>query len=496
MVKAISRRALLGGLGASLASPVFANAPERSIRPAPKLLDFSKRLIPSADDLIAEANLGGKIGFVVADATTGRILEAHSPVLPLPPASVAKAITAVYGISTLGLEHGFETQVIATGPVEAGVVQGDLILVGGGDPTLDTNALAALAKALKQKNVMTIKGDFLVYGGGLPYQRMIDAGQPDHLGYNPAVSGLNLNYNRVHFEWKRAGQDFDVSMEARSDRFRPAVKMARMQIIDRKVPVYTYEDAKGVDSWTVARGALGKGGSRWLPVRRPDLYAGEVFQVLARSEGVRLPAPKAGLNMPDGAVLASHRSRPLRDVAQGMLKYSTNLTAELIGLSASAARGAVPDSLAASGAAMAGWMNTDLGARRAVFQDHSGLSDRSRVSANDMVKALMSAGPTGYLKDLMKEVSPLDAKGRMNDNAPYSIKAKTGTLNFVSSLAGYLTAPDGTLQTFAIFTADLDRRAAIPKADRERPPGARDWSRRSRVLQHRLLSRWALEYGT
>ncbi|MDE9450550.1 D-alanyl-D-alanine carboxypeptidase/D-alanyl-D-alanine-endopeptidase [Aliiroseovarius sp. Z3] len=495
MAKVITRRALLGGLGASLASPAFANAPELSIRPAPKLLDFSKRLIPSADRLIADANLGGKIGFVVADAMTGQILEAHSPVLPLPPASVAKAITAVYGISALGLEHSFETQVIATGPIEAGVVQGDLVLVGGGDPTLDTNALATLVKALKQKSVMTIKGDFIVYGHGLPYQRMIDPEQPDHLGYNPAVSGLNLNYNRVHFEWKRAGQDFDVSMEARSDRFRPPVKMARMQIIDRKVPVYTYEDAKGVDNWTVARGALGKGGSRWLPVRRPDLYAGEVFQVLARGEGIRLPSPTARSERPEGTVLAAHRSRPLRDVTQGMLKYSTNLTAELIGLSASASRGALPDSLAASGAAMANWMNSELGARRASFQDHSGLSDQSRVSANDMVKALNSVGADGYLKGLMKDVTPLDPKGRPVNDASYGVKAKTGTLNFVSSLAGYVTAPNGKPMTFAIFTADMDRRAAIPKADRERPQGAKGWSRRSRVLQHQLLSRWALQYG-
>ena len=496
MVKVISRRALLGGLGASLAGPAFANAPELSIRPAPKLLDFSKRLIPSADALIKDANLGGKIGFVVAEAKTGHILEAHSPVLPLPPASVAKAITAVYGISALGLAHSFETQVIATGPSEAGVVQGDLVLVGGGDPTLDTNALAALVKAMKQKNVMTIKGDFIVDGQELPYQRMIDPGQPDHLGYNPAVSGLNLNYNRVHFEWKRAGQDFDVSMEARSDRFRPAVKMARMQIIDRTVPVYTYENAKGIDNWTVARGALGKGGSRWLPVRRPDLYAGEVFQVLARSEGIRLPGPTARPASPGGTVLASHRSRPLRDVAQGMLKYSTNLTAEMIGLTATAARGPVPDSLAASGAAMAQWMNADLGARRAYFHDHSGLSDQSRVSANDMVKALTSVGPNGYLQGLMKDVTPLDKMGRPVKDAAYSIKAKTGTLNFVSSLAGYLTAPDGRPLTFAIFTADMERRAAIPRADRERPKGAKGWSRRSRVLQHQLLSRWALEYGT
>lgn len=496
MVKVISRRVLLGGLGASVAGSAWANAPERSIRPAPKLPEFSKLRLPTSGDLIAEGNLGGQIGFMVSDASTGEVLEAHSPILPLPPASVAKAVTAVYGISALGLEHSFVTELIATGPIEAGVIQGDLVLVGGGDPTLDTNALADLVAGLKSKGVMSVKGNLIVFGGQLPYQNMIDTGQPEHLGYNPAVSGLNLNFNRVHFEWKQAGQGFDVAMDARSDRFRPAVNMSRMQIIDRKSPVYTYEDVKGIDNWTVAKWALGKGGSRWLPVRRPDIYAGEVFQILAKSQGIRMSGPVVGTSRPSGTVLASYRSRPLREVAQGMLKYSTNLTAEVIGLSASTARRQAPESLAASGAAMAQWMKTELGARKATFHDHSGLSDRSLVSANDMVKALNSVGPNGYLRDLMKEVTPLDQKGRPVNDAAYSIRAKTGTLNFVSSLAGYVSAPNGRQLSFAIFTADMERRAAIPKANRERPQGAKGWSRRSRWLQHRLLSRWAIAHGT
>lgn len=495
MVKVISRRLLLSGLSAGLAIPAWANAPERSIRPASKPADFFKRTIPTAADLIAEAGLGGKIGFVVADARSGEVLEAKSPLLSLPPASVAKAITAAYGISALGLEHRFTTDLVATGPVKAGVVQGDLVLLGGGDPTLDTNALADMARALKAKGVTGITGDFIIDGAALPYQNVIDPGQPDHVGYNPAISGVNLNFNRVHFEWKREGAGFGLSMDARSDQYRPSVRMAQMQVIDRDLPVYTYRDDMGIDSWTVARGALGKGGARWLPVRRPDRYAGEVFQSLARAQGIRLPAPKMSKTGAKGRVLVSHRARPLADVVRGMLKYSTNLTAEVIGLSASQARGADPVTLAQSGAMMTDWVRSELGARRVVFHDHSGLSDQSRVSASDMVRVLVNAGTSDYLAELMKNITPKTRDGRPNKAAPYQIRAKTGTLNFVSSLAGYLTGPDGRLMVFAIFTADLDRRASIVRADRERPKGAKRWSRRSRWLQHQLLARWAMTYG-
>ena len=73
--------------------------------------------------------------------------------------------------------------------------------------------------------------------------------------------------------------------------------------------------------------------------------------------------------------------------------------------------------------------------------------------------------------------------------------AKTGTLNFASALAGYIDTPNGQKLTFAIFTADMGKRAKIKKADRERPAGSITWRKRSKQMQQRLLRRWALEYG-
>ena len=61
---------------------------------------------------------------------------------------------------------------------------------------------------------------------------------------------------------------------------------------------------------------------------------------------------------------------------------------------------------------------------------------------------------------------------------------------------GMVVGPDGTVLAFAIFCHDLPRRAKIPRADRERPQGARGWNSRARRLQHALLGRWAVLYGT
>ena len=484
----------------------MAEAPLTSIRPPPRgavptggvatpaVVQASTVSAPQVDTLIANAKLGGDVGFVVADAKTGLVLEEHDGGKPMPPASVAKAVTALYAFDTLGMGHVFPTQIVITGPISGGRVQGDLILVGTGDPTLDTDGLAEMAQGLKAKGVTGITGRFKVYGGALPYVRSIDPEQPEHLGYNPAVGGLNLNYNRVHFEWARSGNGYSVAMDGRSDRYRPAVSMARMAVVNRDLPVYTYKATGTTDDWTVASTALGNGGSRWLPVRRPDLYAGEVFQALASVSGIKLPAPEPANAMPGGTPIVQHNSSNLSAVATDMLKWSTNLTAEVLGMTASAKRG-TGGSLAASATGMSNWMRQGLGARDAAFHDHSGLSDKSRVSAQDMVRMLAKMGPGGVLHSHMKEVAVRDGDYDTLANANYRIHAKTGTLNFVSSLAGYVTAKDGNVLAFAIFTGDVARRRALTKAEMEVAAGAKSWAGRSRLLQQNLISRWMTVYA-
>lgn len=504
MTGGYSRRGFLGGVLSAVAGAAFAEAPVASLRPAARPEDIlggaAPRLAslvpPPAEELIAAARLGGHVGFVVADARTGVVLESRDGDRVLPPASVAKVLTALYALAVLGPDFRFATRFVATGPVVDGTLEGDLILQGGGDPLLDTDALAAMVAELKGAGVRAVRGRFLVHANALPYQPEIDPGQPDHVGYNPPVSGLNLNFNRVHFEWQAAQSGWTLALDARSDTLRPAVTVARMAVVERDQPVYTYRAAGEVDEWTVASTALGPAGSRWLPVRRPDLYAGEVAQVLAAAHGLKLPAPAAVSAMPDdGAVLARHLSPTLSTIVRLMLQYSTNLTAEAIGLAATARRGIVPTDLRASAAAMNDWAAATYGVTGLRFVDHSGLGAASEVSAEAMVRLLVRAGYGAALTAHLKEIAPLDGEGTPLASPSYEIRAKTGSLNFVSSLAGYVTSADGTPLAFAIFTGDVARRADLSPEEMERPDGARGWAGRSRRLQHQLLNRWAGLYG-
>ncbi len=211
--------------------------------------------------------------------------------------------------------------------------------------------------------------------------------------------------------------------------------MVRTRIATRETPLFTYDQSPGQEDWTVASAALGKGGSRWLPVRQPGLYTAEVMRTLLAAQGIDLPAPVAA-SAAQGTEIARVDSEPLTDVLRDMLRFSTNLTAEVVGLSASGAQ-----SLTASAAQMTEWARATLGLD-ASFADHSGLGAASRVTANGMLGALLAANRQGRnLKPILRSMGMRDEKGKEIKDHPVQVLAKSGTLNFVSGLAGHIVPP-------------------------------------------------------
>ena len=182
-----------------------------------------------------------------------------------------------------------------------------------------------------------------------------------------------------------------------------------------------------------------------------------------------------------------------------MLRYSTNLTAELVGQAATRAGGAQPGSLADSGMAMSAWAALaagfpagDPGFRLA---NHSGLSEDSRVSPRRMVEVLAAMAarqpgegvrykrlPGGAI-DLMDDYN-VAAKSVDFDFRPVDIAAKTGTRDYVRGLAGYVGLPSGRRLAFAVFSNDLEHREpGLRRIDRR-------WMARARSFERALLRNW------
>lgn len=464
----IDRRTLLAGLMGATLTPHIALADPLASRPPRR---------PSADPraLLARAGLPGQAGFALIRAgqptPPQHLAQATTPIAP---ASTVKALTAMYALDRLGAAHRFRTRLILSDDM--------LILAGGGDPTLSTDDLGRLAADLAALG-RPAPARFAVWDGALPVLAQIAPEQAVHLPYNPSISGMMLNFNRVHLGWSRVGVDYQIGLEARGASLSPQAHTISARPADQNA-LFSYREDGAREFWTVSRAALGRQGSRWLPVRLPALYAGDVFQTLARARGLALPTPEVITHLPQGDTLAYHDSAPLETLIRDMLRYSTNITAEALGLHASGAA-----DLAQSGARMLDWLTADepgllQGMRLA---DHSGLSDASRVSALSLARILAGPGAETGLPGLLRR-NPLQ-----QETPGPEVAAKTGTLNFVSNLAGYVQGPSGARGAFAILCIDPARRAAA--VGQEQPAGVQAWTRQARALQAGLLSAFAAGLG-
>lgn len=491
----ITRRGLLAGGLAAFASAARAEAPLSSLVPVPRPLEFATET-ESLARLVAQSPYQGAVGAIVADARTGAILQDYNGRVAMPPASTMKALTTLYALEHLGAGYRFSTRILATGSLRNGRLDGDLWLVGSGDPHLDTTTLADLVSGLREIGLHEVRGQLYLVDGALPTIPWIDPSQADHAGYNPTISGLNLNFNRVYLAWAQGVNGLQVGFDARADDLRPAISGIGLELVDGAGPVLSYrpESATAREGWRVARAALTGEGGRWLPVRNPSAYMAEVFLSLARSSGIVIDRFSVTHSAPaDAVVLSEVQSAPLDALLRSMLRYSTNLTAEVVGLRATqvaVSRNRLD--LRGSADQMGGWLAGQFMAGKPDLHDHSGLLEASRITPAQMTEALVAAGPRSRLRSLLRpHRADEETATRLSG---VDVVTKTGTLNFVSTLTGYIEGPNRPL-AFAIFNADLARRAALGPDERDRPPGGRAWIGRARRLQNEMIATWARQFG-
>ena len=370
-------------------------------RPDPEVL--AGRLRP----LLAAKALGPNVSAVVVDAATGGRLAALSPDVARSPASTAKLLTAAAALTALGPEHTVATRAVR------GATGGDVVLVGGGDVLLaagagqeeSVNGHAGFAD-LAAQTARSLRGQ-----GRARIRLRLD----DSLFSGPATSD----------EWEST----DVS-----DGF--------------VAPIMALEVNRGRSS-----------GSR--AAQDPALSAASSFAVQLRRRGVTVLGPirraRAGAGAP---VLGEVRSAPVGDLVEYILTESDNTVAEALARLVSAEAGREATFADSGAAVLAQVEGLGVSTAGAVLFGGSGLAKGSRLPAHLLTGVLvLAASPTrAQLRPLLTGLPVAGASGTLADRfdgaegaGAGAVRAKTGTLRGVSSLAGTVIDVDGRQLAFAVL---------------------------------------------
>lgn len=127
--------------------------------------------------------------------------------------------------------------------------------------------------------------------------------------------------------------------------------------------------------------------------------------------------------------MVTHQSAPLCEILRDMLKYSTNLTAEMVGMAATVKRRGKVGGLKASATKMNALTRSALGVQGMRLVDHSGLGAANRMTADAMVGALVKVYYSNALRPILKSIPVRDESRKVIENSAIKIDAKTGTLN-------------------------------------------------------------------
>lgn len=445
-----------------------------------------------------------QLGFLLFDAASGRVLDQHRADEPFIPASTTKVTTALAALEILGGDFRFVTTLLATGEVADGVLRGDLYLRGGGDPTLSSDDLRMLARALRDAGVRRVDGRFLFDESLFPRSTEIDLLQPEAATYNPAVGALSVNYNRLELRWKRAGSGYATRLLSPADGGALPVSGVATGVLGKGLdPQIDFVFASGGSPRWLLSPRLAASGSAMLPVKGDaGAIAAGLFVTVAEQQGIRLPEPARGATPADARVLARHESAPLATVAEGLLRYSNNLTAELTGLAASHRLAGTGLALEPSARRLAAWWQDrlpDTSFRGFVATNHSGLSSTTRHTPRQLAAILrygVSAGGAPVpLRDLLptREL-PEGPAASGGDGMPAGVRAKSGTLLYADGLVGFLETRGGRELGFVVLLTDPDARARLDATRDVRitasPPEATDWTVRAKALERDLLARW------
>lgn len=433
----------------------------------------------SLQDALAKAQLPlENVAMVVQPVEGGAPLISHNATKAMNPASVMKLVTTYAALEALTPAYRWKTEVYRNGPLNQGVLEGDLIIKGAGDPSLNVAEFWRLLQKVQQQGIRQIRGnlvlDLSIYAPEVSQRPVLD--DEPWRAYNANPSALLLNGRNTSFR-------FSVSSQAN----KPAVLITQEFELPNIHIINTMQARKGAcNDWrsdlhySVSQQPEGavvafsgtlpeQCDERYLElsVLTDTQYVYATFKKLWAQLGGQFNGQLALASVTDVAIpLTTWPSPPLDSVVRDINKWSNNVMARQVMLTIAQEAGLTPVDEAGAALALKQVMRQrGLVFPELVLENGSGLSRNERISAEHLAQLLVTAYQRPVMPVFMASLPILGMDGttkkRLADSASKGMAyVKTGSLEGVSSLAGYVQDQAGKRYVLVIV-ANHARASAV-----------------------------------
>jgi D-alanyl-D-alanine carboxypeptidase/D-alanyl-D-alanine-endopeptidase (penicillin-binding protein 4) len=402
---------------------------------------------------------------LVAPAGGGPARIAHRVDVPVNPASIAKLTTTFAALELLGPTFTWNTPVYFGGPVRAGVLQGSLFIKGQGDPQLVMERLWLLLHQVRSLGVRTIAGDIVLDRSAFalpPHDPAAFDGQPLR-PYNASPDALLVNYKAVTLTFTPDGPLARVRAEPplAGVHWPATVPLAAGECGDWITALAA--DFRNPAQVRFAGALPGACGERvWqLAWPEPASYTPRAVAGLWREIGGHLAGQVRDGSVPAGLKPAfEFASPPLAEVVRDVNKYSNNVMAQQLFLTLSLQQRGIA-SFEGSRDVLRNWWRARFGGEPPVTENGSGLSRGEVMTARQLGQLLEAAWSSPLMPDLASSLPALGLDGtlrRSRENVGLA-HLKTGSLNEVSGVAGYVHGQQGR-RWILVAIANHPRRAS------------------------------------
>jgi len=402
---------------------------------------------------LARAGVPADAAAIVVERADGGVpLVSHEARAPMNPASVMKLFTTYAALELLGPAFTFRTDFLLNGALADGVLDGDLVIRGGGDPKLTYDDLWRIAHMLRARGLREIRGDVIIdrgYFAPVAYDPARFDNEPRR-AYNVGADAFLVNFQAVSFTVIPGASSARVVAEPDL----PNVQIAS-RIVLTKEPCrdwrhdlkVDFDQAGLIGTLTITGTFAAACGEKSWPLSLFDgpRYAESALRwIWSETGGVLRGKVRAGTVPAEASLFYRHESEPLANLVRETNKYSNNVMARHIYLALSAERGAgLAGEAKASEAIVREWLRSKgIDAPELSMENGSGLSRSDRASAETLALLLRNAWASAVMPELVSSLPVYATDGTLKTRraagAGGQAHLKGGTLTGVQSIAGYV----------------------------------------------------------